>query len=741
MDRCRFLGLVFICSCWSCWASTSKPYVFGRADFPTGNLPYAIVSADFNRDGILDIAVANYADDTVSTYFGNRDGSFIHGADYPVGVNPDAIVAGDFNGDGSPDIAVTNQNCNNTCGPGSISVLLSRGDGTFHPAIAYTTDTDPVSIIAADFNGDGTLDLAAANAISTVQRVPGEVSIFLNNGDGTFKLSGKYPAGPAVGQIVALKLAAADKPSIAALNFVSLRGVNAVSILRNKGDGTLGFPVSYRTGLGPVSIVSADFNQDGNADLAIANKADNTISVLLGRSDGTFSSRVDYSVPSGPNGLTVCDLNADGKLDLIAGASTTYSGGGAVAVLLGRSDGTFATSVSYGTGNNPFSLISGDFDRDGKADVAFTNGDVNRFSVLLGNGDGTFPTFQTYAAGYQPVAAGAADLNGDGYLDLVVANYGSNSVSVLFGTADGRLIRHASYAVGRNPRAVAIADLNGDGKPDIVIANSADNTVSILLNEGVMGFGPTKTLPVGAAPGGISIADFNGDRMPDLAITNTGDNTVSILLNLGNNTFAPAISYATGPGPTSVVAADFNGDGKPDLAIADSQLSPRLEPSGSITVLLNRGDGTFQAGVKYDTGPNPMALVTGDFNNDGKLDLAVAANVDTVGMTSIFLGNGDGGFQRSADYLEGFGITALALADFNGDGRADLAVVSNLNQTVFLLKGVGDGAFQVQGTYGTSLSPIAALAGIFTPSADLSGAADLVVIDFDSAAVSLFPNK
>jgi hypothetical protein len=229
--------------------------------------------------------------------------------------------------------------------------------------------------------------------------------------------------------------------------------------------------------------------------------------------------------------------------------------------------------------------------------------------------------------------------------------------------------------------------------------------------------------------------------MPDLAITNTGDNTVSILLNLGDNTFAPAISYATGPGPTSVVAADFNGDGKPDLAITDSQLSPRLEPSGSITVLLNRGDGTFQTGVKYETGPNPMALVTGDFNNDGKLDLAVAANVDTVGMTSIFLGNGDGSFQRSADYVEGFGITALALADFNGDGKADLAVVSNLNQTVFLLKGVGDGTFQVQGTYGTSLSPIAAVAGIFTPRADLSGASDLVVIDFDSAAVSLFPNK
>ncbi len=232
-------------------ANAGQPFVFGRADFATGNAPAAMATADFNGDGNLDFAVVNQGDGTVSIYFGRQDGSFAKSADYAVGAGPDAIAVGDFNGDGKPDLAVTNQNCNNSCGPGSVAVLLNRGDGTFQAAISYVTGTDPVAVVIGDFDDDGEIDLAVANAITTVEPVPGTVSIFLNQGDGSFQHAGDYPAGTGVGHLTAITLAAGQASSLAVTNYVSLGGTNAISILRNHGDGTFQLPVSYNTGKGP----------------------------------------------------------------------------------------------------------------------------------------------------------------------------------------------------------------------------------------------------------------------------------------------------------------------------------------------------------------------------------------------------------------------------------------------------------------------------------------------------------
>jgi hypothetical protein len=172
MSSWRNFALVVLCCSCAELGHATHPYVFGRADFPAGNTPYAMVTADFNGDGNVDFAVVHLDDNTVSVFFGRPDGSFLKSADYAVGVSPDAITVADFNGDGKPDLAVTNENCNNTCGQGSISVLINRGDGTFQPTVSYATDTDPVSIVASDFNGDGKADLAVANAISPINPGP-----------------------------------------------------------------------------------------------------------------------------------------------------------------------------------------------------------------------------------------------------------------------------------------------------------------------------------------------------------------------------------------------------------------------------------------------------------------------------------------------------------------------------------------------------------------------------------------
>ncbi len=218
---------------------------------------------------------------------------------------------------------------------------------------------------------------------------------------------------------------------------------------------------SYPTGLEPIAIVTADLNSDGNPDLAVANGAGDTVSVFLGKPDGTFANRVDLPVVLflRPNQLTVGDLNGDHKMDLIVSAGTSEPGGGAVAVLLGKGDGTFLPYAQYITGNNPISIVAADFNGDGYPDVAFTNGDVYRVSVLLGKGDGTFPTATKVSTGSLPIAAAAADVNGDGRPDLIVANSGDNTISVFLNNG-GTLVLAHTYSVGREPKGIAVGDLN-----------------------------------------------------------------------------------------------------------------------------------------------------------------------------------------------------------------------------------------------------------------------------------------
>ncbi len=741
MNGRRKLALAVLCCLCAEPGHATHPYVFGRADIPTGNTPYAMATADFNADGNLDLAVVNLSDNSVSVYIGQPDGSFIKSADYAVGANPDAITVGDFNGDGKPDLAVTNQNCNNTCGLGTMSVLLNGGDGTFMPAVTYGTGIDPVSIVAGDFNGDGRTDLAVANAISTVKSGAGTVTIFSNSGDGKFLRSGEYPAGSGVGQLAALDLAGGGNPSLAVTNFTALNGVNAVSILRNMGDGTFALPQPYLVGKAPSWVAAADFNRDGIADLAVVNAGDSTVSILLGRSDGTFASKVDYPVAFTPHRLVAGDFNGDQILDLAVSASTNVTDGGAVSMLLGRGDGTLQPAVSYDTGNNPWSLATGDFNHDGKLDVMFINGDVNRVSILLGNGDGTFPSYKSYSCSGDAVAIAVVDLNGDGSPDLAMVNQSSNTVSILVGKRDGTFTCGQVYNVGISPSAIAAADLRGNGQIDLVVSNAGDNSITVLINNGSGIFGAIRTYSTGNTPGGVAIADFDGDQKPDLAITNTNDDTVSILLNRGDGTFSNPVAYATGSGPAFIVARDFNGDGKPDLAIADSHTPSNDKGSGLVSILTNNVDGTFGNRKDYATGQHPIAVVAGDFAGNGKMDLAVAANLDIFGNVSILMGMGDGTFLPGGVYNEGFGISSMLAADFNGDGKPDLAVVSTINNTVFILKGTGNGRFQVQATYGAMGGPVAIAAGAFLKSGVLGKGSDLVVTSAAIPAVSVFLNN
>jgi hypothetical protein len=422
---------------------------FDTPEYPVGGGPYAVASADFNGDGKPDLVVVNRNDNTVSVLLGNGDGTFQAHKDYATAYNPTAIAIGDFNGDGRQDLAVVTCLPDQTCsGGGSLSILLGNGDGTFQTHVDYAEGgsffSDPNSVAVGDFNGDGKLDLVVANTFSCGSNCPySVVSVLLGNGDGTFQAHKDYPGG-------------------------------------------------YNL----TSMAVGDFNGDGKLDLAVgdspAAEHPSSVNVLLGNGDGSFQTFVPYILSSpgsitAPIGVAIGDLNGDGKADLVV--TPLYA---TLQVLLGNGDGTFQTPVAYGT-HYARSPVIGDFNGDGKLDVAFVDfttgyGTANRTGVLLGNGDGTFGEELLSGTGSAPLGIAAGDFNRDGKLDLATADSAGNTTSVMLGNGDGSFQARADYDAQIAPSSIAVGDFNRDGKPDLAVANACGNdpgcgpsgTISIL---------------------------------------------------------------------------------------------------------------------------------------------------------------------------------------------------------------------------------------------------------------------
>jgi FG-GAP-like repeat len=329
-----------------------------------------------------------------------------------------------------------------------------------------------------------------------------------------------------------------------------------------------------------------------------------------------------------------------------------------------------------------FGVVSADFDGSGRPDVAVINGTSSNMSVLLRAGSGfAAESGSPFATGSGPDFGAAADFNGDGRPDVAVANFVSGTASVMLRQAGGGFATEAgSPGGGLREGGLAAADFNGDGRPDLAIANWDNASISIFLRQAAGGFVQEGTaIPVGTNPRYITAADFNGDGRPDLAVSNFGSSTVSILLRGASGFTLEGSAIPVGTSPVGLAAADFNGDGLNDLAVANSG-------SASVTVLLRQAGGGFaaEASSPITVGAAPIGIRAADFNGDGKPDLAVASN--SAGQVTVLLRQAGGGFAADAGSpMSVANAYDLAAADFDGDGRADVAVSQDAPATLAVL--------------------------------------------------------
>jgi VCBS repeat protein/flagellar hook capping protein FlgD len=589
---------------------------------------------------------------------------------YPLPGPASTVALGDFDGDGDLDAAV-----GSAYWP-EIEILLNHGDGTFG-LVSPVSASQQAGIAVVKLDGDAYPDLAVVGT-------DGSISAFHGNGDGSFALMFSQQAGTSARAVTAGDFDGDGLDDLAILGSFGVVDSTALSlgVLINQNGSfapAVGYPVR-----GARSIEAGDLNGDGRPDLAIAAAAyeEGPVSVLLNLGNGTFGAVASYPASGFISCVAIGDLDGDGDADLVAADAN-----GTMSALLNDGSGVFPLA-----GNTPlygFAACLGvaDFDGDGHADVAISGDALGRVIALSGRGDGTFsypPLYFASGAGGRGIATG--DVTGDHHPDVVTADFGDSgrgSMTVLVSGAP-RSCNRVDVRSGTSPSGLVAADFNADGAPDLAAANE-DNTLTVLLSDGLGGFPSSRQYPLGTLSQNLAAADLDGDSRPDLVASNFVQSTVSIYYNKGDGSFFGGEQLAVGPHPRWVEAADVNGDGRPDLVTAD--YNDAVMP-GSVTVRLNLGDRQFAGPVSYPVGVGPYRVLAANLNHDEMPDL-VACNYDGQSV-SVLINRGNGTFWPAAYYSAGWDLSAAA-ADLDHDGDNDIAVTNFKENTITVFKNDGNG--------------------------------------------------
>ncbi len=626
---------------------------------------------------------------------------------------PKCIAAGDLNGDSRADVITGNLD-------GTVSVLLARADGTLEAQRLFTVGGSNRAVVTADFNSDGHLDVAVAD-------VTGAVRILTGDGQGHLSLAQTILLGPARAMATGdcngdriIDLLVACSP---AENTVWSSN-RSLCILYGRGDGTFQLPV-YLLEKYPgyfYQVALADIDLDGCLDALALDLPDmdgeqGELLLLPGRPAGGFLAPLKIKLHgSGPRDFCLAYVDerltgdkppANAKLDVVI----AHRDGAILEILLGRTGFAFAPSRTIAAGDSPRSVTAGDLNGDGLTDLIVANRNVNTISVLRGLGSGWFSAPLEFPSGTSPRYVVLADLTGDGALDAAVINRLSEDVSVFIGRRGlaGFLVPDGYYPAGLSPVDVVTVDLNGDQRADVATLSRRSHDVRIRLNQGDGGLGEEAVYPAGYDPSCMATADLNHDGYADLVVAAIGtakgsdadtQGAIVSLLGRGDGTLGTSMATTSQDAsfrPHWLRLGELDGDGQTDVAIGCID--------GQVRAARGRGDGRFETPITLPipADSHPVTLTLGDFDEDGRLDIATSRCWLLPNNGHLFQPGGTGVARRflppgAANPVDSWVIES---ADLDQDGNLDIMLTLTFRKPdpLALFFGKGDGTFTLPDIY------------------------------------------
>lgn len=676
-------------------------------------LPYTTqaVAGDFNGEGILDLAFTNYdqsdpVSSSVCIQLGKGDGSFQSPTCYDgKGDLFLGVVAADLNGDGKLDLVVSDGSTN------TVNVFQGNGDGTLRPAKAFATGFNPGTVVAADLNGDGKLDLVTANFAFIFNGNPGSLSVLLGNGDGTFKNHVDYNVGAQVTDVAVGDFNRDGNLDVAFVDWGS--GTNPLLyVLPGNGDGTFqpepGVPSVPANAIG-----TADLNNDGKLDLLMVwadlTLSNNALSVFIGNGDGTFQPRVDYSTGSlsNPERMATADFNGDGKLDVVVTDFNSVPAN--LGLFLGNGDGTLQPPLDIVTGDRfPFEVVAADFNGDGEVDLAATlPSDINSLQIWL---QGTFPVATPYPTtlSFAPLAIGMSSspelvtLTNTGVVSLSIsgismtgANPGDFSQTNDCGTSlavSANCLVNVTFtpkAGGIRTAAISITD-NAPGNPQSVPLTGTGNGPTVNLAPSTVTF-PDQYVGTSGLPQSLQLTN-NGNAPLTLTSVTASPADFAPLSTCGSSLaagascsigvfFDPTASgtrngtlTVTDSASNSPQTASLTGVGE-DFSMASSgSATATVSPGGSVKYTLAIAPaGGFKQTVSFTCSGAPAAFLC-------SVPSSVTLNGSSATMLTVTVASGasarlaqPGGFSPVSSPLAmwlGLGnLPGLLIMSSSGAGR------------------------------------------------------------------------